>query len=552
MRTAIFRLLLALAGIAPVFSIAAPERAGPLPSHHSELVRAGDPPLFNPAEFLEESTLDVTVLQDWHVDTVNGTTRQKLIEISVAEWWPGRDYRIPVRLIVPLQGKATGFHITGDHAYGSLAADAGLGYLDSQLIAGGVGVVYTVVRPLESLPGGVELVEEMRDRLHQTHDLRYSPFWIWPMTLMRATTAAYAETEYFNPGKVAGSGPSKNGYAPAAALINDQRFTATRSGVAPPYASPLRLYDQATVDEVMAANDWFFAALDGGQIDPGEHSRTWYAEHSFGAPGDFHVLALAAGWTWEEIRRVVEESKEYFYVSENWDQLMARDADVLFEPGTHDWVAYDILWGAENHPEIPVYNRANGGHEQTAHVAAETGGQNETVLLLRHFFAGPPLLEPPTSSYEIAGDELRVSVAFDNGPEAQSGRIWWMYDRSPGGSAPFLWERIPDNQWMDMSFDAQEGVWRATIQLDPAASSIEFFSNHGLVVDGRQTYLSSPYTRVDLTPVGGIAELREVSARPPESSGSRLAMAAPWATGAALLAIMGGAALYRRTRRAGR
>jgi hypothetical protein len=69
-------------------------------------------PIFNTEEILDESTLDIKVLQDWHVDKMTGSTRQKLIEINVAEWWPGQDYRIPVRMIVPLEGKAKGFSIT--------------------------------------------------------------------------------------------------------------------------------------------------------------------------------------------------------------------------------------------------------------------------------------------------------------------------------------------------------------------------------------------------------------------------------------------------------
>ena len=118
-------------------------------------------------------------------------------------------------------------------------------------------------------------------------------------------------------------------------------------------------------------------------------------------------------------------------------------------------------------------------------------------------------------------------MTFGSGPEAESGRIWWMYDRYPGGSAPFLWERIPDDQWMDMTFAVQEGAWTATIPLDPAASSIEFFTNQGLVVDGFQTYRSSPYTRVGLGPVAGVAELPEVARAPletPDSSGGNVGL----------------------------
>ena len=41
--------------------------------------------LFNTEEILDESSLDIKILQDWHVDEVTGSTRQKLIEIKVAE-----------------------------------------------------------------------------------------------------------------------------------------------------------------------------------------------------------------------------------------------------------------------------------------------------------------------------------------------------------------------------------------------------------------------------------------------------------------------------------
>ena len=127
--------------------------------------------LFDIDAIRDDSTLDIEVLQDWHVDMVNGTTRQKLIEVTVAEWWPGFDYRVPVRFIVPLNGKAKGFHITGEHIAEALEEDAILDDLDAKLIAGGVGVVCTVVKPLKESPGGeemekvvLELLAEMREQ----------------------------------------------------------------------------------------------------------------------------------------------------------------------------------------------------------------------------------------------------------------------------------------------------------------------------------------------------------------------------------------------------
>ena len=99
----------------------------------------------------------------------------------------------------------------------------------------------------------------------------------------------------------------------------------------------------------------------------------------------------------------------------------------------------------------------------------------------------------------MIGDKLKIHVRFENGPQAESGRIWWMYDRAPAGSAPFLHVPIPEDQWADMEWDPKTGSWTATIPLQEWASRVDFFSNHGKVVNEYQQYLSSPYTRVELS-----------------------------------------------------
>ena len=98
-------------------------------------------------------------------------------------------------------------------------------------------------------------------------------------------------------------------------------------------------------------------------------------------------------------------------------------------PGTtNDYVAYDILWGAQNHPQLPVYYEPNGGHSQTPHGAAAKDNQNVEAFLWNHFFGGDSLLKPPTSSHEVDQNKLSVSVRFDEGPQPISGRMWWIYD----------------------------------------------------------------------------------------------------------------------------
>jgi len=438
--------------------------------------------IFNTEEILDENTLETKTLQDWHPV---GATRQKLIEINVAQWWPGQDYRIPVRMIVPLEGKAKGFSITGANPYEGLMEDTRPTDFQTKLLAGGVGIVKTHVKAFRQIPGKRGLEQKMGRMFMKDLNPRYTILWIWSMTLMRATTAAYAETDYFEKGKVAGSGSSKNGISPAVALINDERFTATCSDHAFAYYSPTRRGDREARAKADAANKAFFEAVKAGDIDLDQNRGKIYQRVMVGSESRMQSF----------LNRLLSS----VCVSENWDRLMERGVDILFEPGTHDYVAYDILWGAQNHPQVPVYYQPNGGHSQTPHVAAAKDEQNRDAFLWNHFFGGDSLLSPPASSHEINKDKLRVRVSFDEGPQPTSGRIWWMYDRAPAGSAPFLHIPIPEDQWADMERDPKTGSWTVTIPLKEGASRIDFFSNHGHMANGYQQYHSSPYTRVELS-----------------------------------------------------
>ncbi len=139
--------------------------------------------IFNTEEILDESTLDIKTLQDWHSDKPTNSTRQKLIEIKVAEWWPGKEYRIPVRMIVPLEGKAKGFHITGANPAAALMKDIKPSAFEAKLLANGVGIVKTVVKPLKEIPGKQGLEQEMGQLFLKDLNPRYTTVWIWSMTL---------------------------------------------------------------------------------------------------------------------------------------------------------------------------------------------------------------------------------------------------------------------------------------------------------------------------------------------------------------------------------
>jgi hypothetical protein len=317
--------------------------------------------MFNTEEILDESTLDTKTLQDWHPDKPTGSTRQKLIEINVAEWLPGKDYRIPVRMIVPLKGKAKGFHITGANPAAALMKDIQPNAFEAKLLANGVGIVKTVVKPLAQIPGKQGLEQEMAQLFLKDLNPRYTTIWIWSMTLMRATTAAYAETDHFEKGKVAGSGGSKNGVSPATALINDERFTATYSKVAFAWASPTRKASREELQKVKAAGQAFFEAVKAGEIELNKQRAAWYRANMVGSPRSLTELALKVGKSRDEIQPFADLILGSLCVTEHWDRLRERGVDMFFEPGTHDYVAYDILWGAQNYPQLPVYYAPNGG-----------------------------------------------------------------------------------------------------------------------------------------------------------------------------------------------
>jgi len=443
--------------------------------------------LFDMAAIRDASTLDVRVVQDWHPVAGPVPTRQKLITIHVGEMWPGQSYRMPVRMVVPADRRAQGFHLTGGNVPQRLKRDVRLSPLDQEFIRGGVGLVYTVVQVLEQSGLG-ELARASETRFLKTlnpHDK--IQYWAWPATMMRAVTAAHAEQDHFKTGKVAMSGGSKNGATPSLAIIHDTRMTAVHASVSPIWDSPLRLCDRTAWDRL--------------EIDSGPLRHPFLGGH-FGPI--YNRGALAAGHSWEELQKLADSVSDSVFITRNLDALRARGVDLLFHPGTHDFVAFDLAWGGRHHPGIPIYLRANSGHgHRKPHPAAERQEQNRTAFLLNHFFDDvPSLLTAPVVESRQADGMLEVTVRFKPESGEDSGRLWWMYNRPPDGSPGYLRELIPDENWADMQYDRRRGVWTGRIRLDTTASRIDFFSNHRKTIRYRDksyaTYLSCPYTRVKL------------------------------------------------------
>ena len=443
--------------------------------------------IFDMDAIRDPETLEVKVLQDWH--TVQGqiVTRQKLVTINVGELWPGQDYRVPVRMIVPADQKAKGFHLTGSSTPARLKMDTKPNALNRELLNGGVGVVFTVVQEPGTY-GQREMARAAEKRFAQTLNPRYKiQYWAWPATLMRAITTAYAETDHFEKGKVAATGGSKNGASPSMAILHDERMTAVHATVSPIWDSPLRLCDRTAWDEL--------------ESQPGR--RGGFSGGHFGP--NFNRAVLAAGHTWKDLQKFTRDISDDVFISRNLKQLRRRGVETLFHPGTHDMVAFDMAWGGAHYPDIPVFLGANSGHGKRGHPHSERDQQNKGAFLLRHFFPDKvkgKLLSPPVVKHATADGMLKVTVRFPAGSGEESGRIWWMFDRAPDGSPRYLSEMIPDDNSAEMIHDPKRGEWTVEIKPKPDASRIDFFSNHRKIIrhagNAYATYLSCPYTRVEL------------------------------------------------------
>ena len=453
-------------------------------------------------EMRDATTLETRVIEDWHL--VDGTppTRQKYMTIRVGEFWPGKEYRVPVRFIVPAVGKANGIHLTGGHSLKGIQTERPLRPVERLLIEGGVGLVYTVIQNLTHM-GQAELSKEIEERFLQTLDPRSSiQTWGWPASLSRSITAAYAETEFFIPGNVAMSGGSKNGASPSMALIHDDRMTAVHATVSPIWASPLRLCIEEAWSDLEKAD---LAYMEKRGLDELQREKILHHRFRGGYFGPvYNAKAISQGRSWDELKTFAHGMADAVFISGNMERLQARNVALYFAPGTHDYVCYDLQWGGTRHPEIPVYLKTNLGHgKRKAHPALETDEDNLAAFLLSHFFeVEGRLLSPPTVTHDIGGNTIEVTVRFEPDNPAENGRIWWMFDRGIDGSAAYLQELFPPDQWLEMSPDQRKGVWTAVIPLNHSAKTVDFFSNHRKTIrykgEEYPSYLSSPYSRVSL------------------------------------------------------
>ncbi|MDB4628040.1 hypothetical protein OAF82_00450 [bacterium] len=443
---------------------------------------------FHMPTLTDTSTLDVVVIEPWHVDTIDGTTRQKLIDIHVDDWWQGVEIRVPVRLVVPLKGTVEGFVINGSGLNEQSDGDEPVSASDRIALDAGAGVVTTKIKSLGSYP---DLPPEgvLRARFGETLDWRYSEYYLWSAIMMRSITAAF-DDELFQPGPVIAYGNSKNGMTPLIASIHDERVTAVRSTHAFTTYTPIRAHEPTAIAHVESANQAFAAARADG-LPQGDQPWNYYAK-------GFQNLVEAAtpsGWTTIEVMAAIDRVADDLYVSENWDELTKRGVEIFSLPGSHDWVAYDVPGTGAALPGLRTYIVPNGGHGRAGHPEAPSKDVDAAFFAEQLTGAGGGL-ETPEITTAIDGDTLEVTVTFPDGGVPEESKIFWMFDRGPDGSAWYLYDLFPEGNWMTMT--GRGSTWTASIELEPGRSFIDLVTTHTVTVDQRVIPISAPYTRVPI------------------------------------------------------
>ena len=234
-------------------------------------------------------------------------TRQKLVSINVGDLWPGQEYRVPVRMVVPANRKAKGFHLTGGSSPSRLQKDARPNPTERELLEGGVGLVITVVQEPGTY-GQRAIVHGVRAKICEKPQPKIQDS---VLGLARHPDACHHHRlfgkEHFEKGKVAASGGSKNGASPSMAIIHDERMTAVHATVSPIWDSPLRLNDEKAWKELRAST----------------RKKRWVYRRAFRTQFQ-RAMFLMRGGTWKDLQNFTRDISDQVFISRNLKALQKK------------------------------------------------------------------------------------------------------------------------------------------------------------------------------------------------------------------------------------
>ena len=441
------------------------------------------PGRYNLAEIRDAATLETRVVEDWQPWGTDAKARRKLVEVTVCEWWPGQKVRLPVTFLAPASGPCRNI-IIGNTGV-QLKPAAPTGAMLRLLRDDGVGIVLIGMTSIDLMEPAGKLDVGMKEQFLKTKDARYTPAWIWGMSDMRALTAALAERNVFQPGKVLATGGSKRGVGAAAAGIADDRFTAILPVVAPIIDSPGGPYVEGMMPaEITRANEQFLADLLADKAPNAPASARAPLISRQKARADERITvgeARAAGWSEAEMKVACTAAWEVCRTTSYLPTLRKRGLEIFYNQGSNDNVSPGLRELGRRFPDFPIYVVPGGHHG----AAKETGmkkqvgslpevDENLYAFSVHHFFGARPMVAPPkvTTRWDAATRRLQVTVSFPDGAEPQQNDLWWAVNRHPDYTLAMeydAWESVPMRR-----IDAARFSGEATFTTKPRTLDFRF------------------------------------------------------------------------------
>ena len=465
--------------------------------------------LFNLPEIRDTSTLETKVIQDWKPMKGDPEVRQKLIEITVCEWWPEQKVRLPVTLSAPANGKICTNLLVANQGLAPKTARLNGAQLDL-LKNHGVGVVLIGMGTIDAMEPKAKLHLGMRRQLLKTKNPRYSAAWIWGMSDMRALTAAAAEADVFRPEKVLATGGSKRGVGATVAGIFDERFTAILPVVAPMLGNPGGAYIIGTEKEsVTKANEKFLQELVDGKWKLPDTTKAALDARAERRRAIRVTLkeAKAAGWTKDDIATMGDKVWDACRITDFLPGLKKRGLEIFFNVGTNDSVSPALLELGKKYPDFPVCIIPGGQHGGPTdagfarQVPKLPSIQSNFASFAKHHFFGArrfPAQPKIESNWNAATRSLKVTVQFpDKTINPETNELWWNYDRSEPYTLPFEYD-----QWQSMPLTKTGGgKYEGEIVLTKRQPkrSVDVISLHTHTENSLPLTISSRYHRVDFS-----------------------------------------------------
>ncbi|WP_395749024.1 PhoPQ-activated protein PqaA family protein [Prosthecobacter sp.] len=460
---------------------------------HADIISGG----FDMAAIRDTSTLETKVIMEWQTHPKDAAIRQKLVEITVCEWWPGMKVRLPVTMLAPASGVCTNVII--ENAGLQLKPAAASGAKLRLLKENGVGLVFIGMVPIDAMEPVGQLHLMMEEHFIQTKSTRYTPAWIWGISDMRALTAAMAEKDVFQPKKVLATGGSKRGVATAAAGIADDRITAIMPVVAPVIESPGGTYVEGMLPaEITKMNEEFIAAM----TDPIGREKLLVRQKARSDERITVKMARDGGWSEAEMKTACNAAWEACCTTNHLDVLKKRGTEIFYNQGSNDNVSPGLVELGRRFPQLPVYIVPGGQHggAKEAGFVKSVGGlpevdENLRAFALHHFFGARHMVAPPqvNAQWDKAARKLRVKVVFPDHSEPQENSVWWSVNRHPDYSIAMEFDA-----WTSAPLVKSGGhTFSGEVSLEGEVKTLDVITVHAQEENGSTLTVSSPEIRLE-------------------------------------------------------